>query len=110
MLESLEAAGIARGATTILIATGMHRPNLGDELARLVGRDIMERYRIENHFCQDPTSYRRIDVIDGAPIEVNRHYLDAELRILTGLIEPHFYAGFSGGARPSCRASRASRP
>jgi lactate racemase len=99
MLETLEAAGIARGAITILIATGMHRPNLGDELARLLGRDIVERYRIENHFCQDPASYRRIDVIDGAPIEVNRHYLDAELRVLTGLIEPHFYAGFSGGRK-----------
>lgn len=99
LLETLEAAGIARAAITILIATGMHRPNLGDELAHMVGRDIMANYRFENHFCQDPESYRRIDVIDGAPIEVNRHYLDAELRILTGLIEPHFYAGFSGGRK-----------
>jgi nickel-dependent lactate racemase len=99
MLETLEASGVAREAITILIATGMHRPNLGDELAHVVGRDIMERYRVENHFCQDPESYRKIDVIDGAPIEVNRHYLDAELRILTGLIEPHFYAGFSGGRK-----------
>ena len=99
MLETLEAAGVAREAITILIATGMHRPNLGDELALMVGRDVMARYRIENHFCQDPANYRRIDTIDGAPIEVNRHYLDADLRILTGLIEPHFYAGFSGGRK-----------
>ena len=97
--ETLEAAGIAREAITILIATGMHRPNLGDELAQMVGRDIMANYRIVNHFCRDPESYRRIDVIDGAPIEVNQHYLDAGLRILTGLIEPHFYAGFSGGRK-----------
>ena len=99
LLETLEAAGIAREAITILIATGMHRPNLGEELAQMVGRDIMARYRIENHYCLDPENYRRIDVIDGAPIEVNRHYLDAGLRILTGLIEPHFYAGFSGGRK-----------
>ena len=99
MLETLEAAGIPREAIVILIATGMHRPNLGEELEHMVGRGIMERYRIENHFCRDPQSYRRIDTIDGAPIEVNRHYLDAELRILTGLIEPHFYAGFSGGRK-----------
>jgi nickel-dependent lactate racemase len=92
MLETLEAAGVAREAIVILIATGMHRPNLG-------GPDIMARYRIENHFCRDPRNYRRIDTIDGAPIEVNRHYLDADLRILTGLIEPHFYAGFSGGRK-----------
>ena len=99
LLETLETAGIARGAITILVATGMHRPNQGEELARMVGREVMARYRIENHFCQDPENYRRIDVIDGAPIEVNRHYLDAGLRILTGLIEPHFYAGFSGGRK-----------
>lgn len=99
LLETLEAAGIAREAITILIATGMHRPNLGEELAQMVGRDIMANYRIVNHFCRDPENYRRIDVIDGAPIEVNRHYLDAGLRILTGLIEPHFYAGFSGGRK-----------
>ncbi len=99
MLETLEAAGVPREAIAILIATGMHRPNLGDELAGMVGRDIMARYRIENHFCQDPANYRRIDTIDGAPIEVNRHYLDADLRILTGLIEPHFYAGYSGGRK-----------
>ncbi|HMD72120.1 MAG TPA: nickel-dependent lactate racemase [Bryobacteraceae bacterium] len=99
MLETLEAAGVAREAITILIATGMHRPNLGDELANMVGSGIMARYRIENHFCRDPRNYRRIDTIDGAPIEVNRHYLDAGLRILTGLIEPHFYAGYSGGRK-----------
>jgi nickel-dependent lactate racemase len=99
MLETLEAAGLPREAITILVATGMHRPNLGDELAHMVGRDIVARYRIQNHFCQDPANYRRIDTIDGAPIEVNRHYLDAGLRILTGLIEPHFYAGFSGGRK-----------
>ena len=99
MLETLEAAGLARDAITILIATGMHRPNLGEELRHMVGSGIMARYRIENHFCQEPRNYRRIDTIDGAPIEVNRHYLDAGLRILTGLIEPHFYAGFSGGRK-----------
>lgn len=99
LLETLEAAGIAREAITILIATGMHRPNAGDELAAMVGRDIMGAYRIVNHFCRDGENYRRIDEIDGAPIEVNRHYLDADLKILTGLIEPHFYAGFSGGRK-----------
>ncbi len=99
MLETLEASGIPREGITILVATGMHRPNQGEELAQLVGRDIVARFRIVNHFCRDQANNRRIDVIDGAPIEVNRHYLDAELRVLTGLIEPHFYAGFSGGRK-----------
>jgi nickel-dependent lactate racemase len=65
----------------------------------MVGREIMERYTIVNHYCRDPRVYRKIDEIDGAPIEINNHYLDADLKILTGLIEPHFYAGYSGGRK-----------
>ena len=77
----------------------MHRPNLGEELENLVGREIMDRYPIINHYCRKSEEYRKIDEIDGAPIEINRHYLDADLKILTGLIEPHFYAGYSGGRK-----------
>lgn len=99
LLRTLEQAGIAKSETTILIATGMHRPNLGEELETMVGRDIMERYRIVNHYCRKSEVYRKIDEIDGAPIELNKHYLEADLKILTGLIEPHFYAGYSGGRK-----------
>jgi nickel-dependent lactate racemase len=99
MLQTLEQAGIHRDDITILIATGMHRPNLGRELEALVGREIMDSYRIVNHECRKPEDVREIDRIEGAPIEINTHYLDAELKILTGLIEPHFYAGYSGGRK-----------
>jgi len=99
MLRVLEDSGIPREAITILIATGMHRPNQGEELASMVGREIMDRYTIVNHFCHQDDDMRRIETIDGAPIEINRHYLEAELKILTGLIEPHFYAGYSGGRK-----------
>ena len=99
LLKTLEESGIRKQDMTILISTGMHRPNLGDELEFMVGRPIMEQYKIVNHFCREPSEYRRIDEIDGAPIEINTHYLDADLKILTGLIEPHFYAGYSGGRK-----------
>jgi len=99
LLNVLEESGIRRENITLLIATGMHRPNLGKELEYLVGRDIGQRYRILNHYCRKAEEYRKIDEIDGAPIEINRHYLDADLKILTGLIEPHFYAGYSGGGK-----------
>lgn len=99
LLKSLEQSGLKREQITILIATGMHRPNLGDELEYLVGREIMDNYHIVNHYCRKPEEYRKIDEIDGAPIEINNHYLDADLKILTGLIEPHFYAGYSGGRK-----------
>ena len=99
LLKTLEDGGIERGRITILIATGMHRPNLGEELEYLVGREIMDNYPIVNHYCRRSEQYRKIDEIDGAPIEINNHYLDADLKILTGLIEPHFYAGYSGGRK-----------
>jgi nickel-dependent lactate racemase len=99
ILKTLEAAGIARDAITILIATGMHRPNEGKELEAVVGAEIMANYRIINHFCRKQDDLRHIADIDGAPIELNRHYLDADLKILTGLIEPHMYAGYSGGRK-----------
>ena len=99
ILQTLEKSGIPRQNITILIATGMHRPNQGSELAALVGREIMNEYHIQNHFCQNFEEMRCIEHIQGAPIEINKNYLDAELKILTGLIEPHFYAGFSGGRK-----------
>jgi lactate racemase len=99
ILQILEGSGIQKEKITILIATGMHRPNLGEELDSLVGPKIASTYKVVNHYCRSPEEYRKIDEIDNAPIEINRHYLDADLKILTGLIEPHFYAGYSGGRK-----------
>ena len=99
LLQVLEKSGIGRENITLLIATGMHRSNEGEELESMVGRQIMENYRIINHYCREPEVYQKIDEIEGAPIEVNKLYLEADLKILTGLIEPHFYAGYSGGRK-----------
>ena len=99
MLDTLEESGIKREDITILISTGMHRPNKGEELESMGGREIMDSYKIINHYCRKAETYRKIDEIEGAPIELNKHYLDADLKILTGLIEPHFYAGYSGGRK-----------
>lgn len=99
LLRTLESAGIERNRTTILIATGTHRPNLGEELVSLVGQDIPATYPVVNHDCRDRKDQRRIGEIEDATIEINSLYLDADLKILTGLIEPHPYAGYSGGAK-----------
>jgi nickel-dependent lactate racemase len=99
MLKVLEDAGMKREEISILIATGMHRPNEGEELEYMVGAEIMNNYRILNHFCRKDEDMRLVAEMDGAPIELNRHYLDADLKIITGLIEPHMYAGYSGGRK-----------
>lgn len=96
----LEAAGIPREQITILIATGIHRPNEGAELERLVGREIAGRYRILNHFSKRQEEMVLVGQVgEGIPVYVNKHYVEAELKILTGFIEPHMWAGFSGGRK-----------
>ena len=78
LLATLEESGIKRENITILIATGMHRPNLGEELEIIVGREIANDYTIVNHYCRKAEEYRKIDEIDGAPIELNTHFLNAD--------------------------------
>ena len=99
LLQTLEKSGVMRDQITILVATGMHRPNLGEELEFIVGREIMDNYRIVNHYCRRSEELKKVDEIEGAPIVINKHYAEADLKILTGLIEPHFYAGYSGGRK-----------
>lgn len=96
----LEAAGMARDEITILIATGIHRPNEGAELERLVGREIAANYRIINHFSKQQDDMVLVGHVgDAVPALVNKYYVAADLKILTGFIEPHMWAGFSGGRK-----------
>lgn len=100
MLSVLEASGVPREGIAILIATGTHRPNLGDELVALVGETIASRYRCINHECKDTDMMTNLGVSpNGVPVKLNRLYVEAELKISVGLIEPHFMAGYSGGRK-----------
>ena len=99
LLKCLQSAGLGPEAITILIAAGMHEPVRGVALAELLGPDIAEQYRVVNHDCRDAGQMREIARIEGHAIQVNQTYLDADLKILTGLIEPHPFAGFSGGGK-----------
>jgi lactate racemase len=100
ILRTLEAAGIARERITLLIATGTHRPNVGDELVALVGKEIAARYIILNHACRDDATHRALGLSpNGVPVFLDSRYCDADLKITVGLIEPHFMAGYSGGRK-----------
>ncbi len=103
ILQTLEASGIPRDRILILVATGLHRPNLGAELAEMVGQQIVDNYRIENHYGQRESEHVYLgDSPRGVPIWIDRRYIQADLKITTGLIEPHFMAGFSGGRKLIC--------
>ncbi len=103
MLETLEQTGIPREKITILIATGIHRPNDAEELETMVGGDIMQTYRIVNHFSQKPETHAYLGKTqNGTPVHIDKTYLEADLKITTGLIEPHLMAGYSGGRKAIC--------
>lgn len=103
VLATLEASGIPRDKITILVATGLHRPNHEAELVEMVGRTIFESYRIENHFGQNLDEHMYLgDSPRGVPIWIDSRYVEADLKIATGLIEPHLMAGFSGGRKLIC--------
>ena len=102
MLRALfqEMPGINPEDVTILIATGTHRGNTHAELEGMLGRDIVADYAVINHDSRDDSSLAYVgQTKTGAPIYLNRHWLAADVRITTGFAEPHFFAGFSGGAK-----------
>jgi len=103
ILATLEQSGIARDRILILVATGLHRPNTGQELVETVGREIADAYRIENHHGQARSEHTYLgESPRGVPVWIDTRYVAAELKITTGLIEPHFMAGFSGGRKLIC--------
>ncbi len=84
----------------ILVATGTHRPTSPDELEIILGRRILERYRVINHVCTDENSLVSIGrTASGIPVILNRAWVESDIRITTGFVEPHFFAGFSGGPK-----------
>jgi nickel-dependent lactate racemase len=102
MIETLLRAGMPQEKITILVATGLHRPNEGDELAELVGDPwVLDSVRVENHFARNEADHVDLGATQtrGTPVKINRRFIEAELRIATGLVEPHFMAGWSGGRK-----------
>src|SRR5436190_858415 len=103
LLRILEENGIARKDILILIATGLHRPNEGAELEEMVGRETAANYRVENHHGKALEEHDFLgETPNGVPVWLDARYLRADLKITTGLIEPHLMAGYSGGRKVIC--------
>jgi len=103
IINELLDAGVPKENIVILNATGTHRPNLGDEIAELIGAQTAGEYSFINHDCHDSAAHRKIGVTAaGTEVFIDKRYLDADVKVLTGLIEPHFMAGYSGGRKAIC--------
>ena len=85
---------------TLLVATGTHRPAAPAELEAMFGSELLSACEVVNHSCRDESELVRLpDAAAGVPVSLNRRFLEADIRITTGFVEPHFFAGFSGGPK-----------
>ena len=101
LIRTLMGAGMDPARIRVLVATGLHRPNQGEELAELVGDPwVLETVRVENHFARNQQDHVEVGrTSEGVPVLLDKRLVEAELRIATGLVEPHFMAGYSGGRK-----------
>jgi nickel-dependent lactate racemase len=102
-LRVLHEAGIARDQVLLLIATGLHRPSTPEEKNEMLGPDIASMYRVEDHHGTRLDEHTFLGTTPrGVPAWVDTRYVRADLKIATGLIEPHLMAGYSGGRKLIC--------
>ncbi|MEN6439147.1 MAG: nickel-dependent lactate racemase [Syntrophobacter sp.] len=101
LVKELMTAGIKPENITILVATGLHRPNEGDELRELVGSDwVLSTVKVVNHFARNDADHVYLgETSRGVPVKLDRRLVEADVKIATGLVEPHFMAGYSGGRK-----------
>ncbi len=102
LIRTLLDAGVPRAGITVLVATGLHRPNEGPELAELVGDPwVLETVTVANHDARADEDHVLLGRTPtrGTVVRLDRRLVEAELRIATGLVEPHFMAGWSGGRK-----------
>jgi len=101
LLAEIESAAVPRGDILLLVAAGMHRPSTPAERVEMFGPDAATRYRIEDHQAGNDAGLVELPgrSASGARIRLNRRFVEAGFRLVTGLVEPHFMAGFSGGRK-----------
>jgi len=100
LLECLEHGGLAPSKIIILVATGLHAPMNEEQLRETLTDAVVDRYPVVNHVARNGEEQADLGITStGIPIRVDRRYVESDLKVLTGLIEPHFMAGYSGGRK-----------
>ena len=102
LIEILLRSGIPATSIRVLVATGLHRPNLGAELDELIGDPwVLRTVQVENHYALRDEDHVLLGTTAtrGTVVRLDRRFAEADLRIATGLVEPHFMAGYSGGRK-----------
>jgi nickel-dependent lactate racemase len=100
ILAELEAAGVRDEEITLLCGIGLHRPSTPDEKVAKLGQAVVDRYRVVDNEPLNPDALIDLGTTEsGIPLSVHRLAYEADLLIATGIVEPHQYAGYSGGRK-----------
>lgn len=100
LLQKLDSIGIGSENITLIIATGTHTPMPSEEFIKVIPREILNNYHVVSHDCDDNDNLEYLgETTNKTPIFINRIFLNADLRIVVGNIEPHHFMGFSGGVK-----------
>ncbi len=100
LTSHLNKIGVSDKDITILIATGTHKPMTDkEEIVKLLGKEVVNRFNIVTHDC-DNAEFKFVGTTSrGTPVKVNKIYMNADVKILTGDVTVHYYAGFGGGRK-----------
>lgn len=101
VVRTLMGAGMAASDIQILIATGLHRPNLDVEMREVVGDNwVLETVQVSNHFARNDQDHVAVGTTAlGTEVRLDRRFVEADLKLVIGLVEPHLMAGYSGGRK-----------
>ena len=102
LLEALASAGVPDGQITLLVGGGLHTPMTRAQMDGLLGPAVTARYRTIAHDARDPDQQIFLERYPGEPrggIYLNAAFMQATVRIVTGFVEPHLFAGYSGGGK-----------
>ena len=105
LMEIIERAGVLSEHIVIVIGNGMHRPSTLDERIRMYGQDIVDKYRIVDHDCEDWSGLvLAARTSRGTEVYLNKIFFESDIKIVSGLVEAHFMTGISGGRKAVCPA------
>ena len=100
IVEKLEKIGVNPKNIFIIVGTGLHRPSDREEFISLLGEELVNKVTVISHDADNEELNSSFGITSkGTPVEVNRYYAEADLKIVTGMIDPHQFIGFTGGAK-----------
>jgi len=100
IIEKLEKIDVNPKDISLIVGTGLHRVSTEDEWEELVGQEVLDKVKIISHNAKDPEMIVNLGITSrGTPVDINKHYVEADLKIVVGMIDPHQFEGYTGGAK-----------